>query len=60
MNKQLWGWKGSQALQERKPLQWRARVSAANADGRYPNLAAFGLNYHGSNAVQFMPSLLRV
>lgn len=32
----------------------------ANADGRYPELAAFAFNYHSSNAGQSVPSLLRL
>lgn len=60
MNKQYWGWKGPQALEERKHLQWRARASTANADGRCPDLAAFGMTGYGLDAVQRMPSLLRV
>ena len=57
MSKQSWDWKGPQVSEERKRSQWGAMVRTTNADGRYPSLAAFGLNYHGSNAVQFMPSL---
>lgn len=60
MNKQVWGWKGCQELEEKKHLQQRERVSTANADGRYPSLAASDLKCRVSNAAQFIPRHLRV
>lgn len=45
------GLEGTSGVGRRQMFAAEDRVSTANADGRYPKLAAFGLNYHGSIAV---------